>query len=376
MRGLRVWITFCFIYSVFSNSIKDCPTWQARPEGAKDVTDLRPEDISVIASLGDSIMAGYAAVGLTEQEKIHGNVSRIQITEARGKSYIMGGDPGTLSFANFLSHYAPGLQGASKEVQAITRCQANDCQALNGSYQAGVSEFNAALSGAMSVNLDHELDYLIPEMKSKLSPEVFREGWKLITLQIGGNEQCRICDADKKNATHPLTYRDRIESAILRLQREVPRVVINLLGTYEASKWYTVMKDQGSYCPFSNRLRHTKSKACSCVTEKHGAEKADLASKMFNQQLEVITKKYVGKPGGTFAVMYSPAPVDLTSFPVQVFSDLDCFHPNEKGHQWMAKVFWNQLFTPRRLKPTEMLYSQELEIHCPSEEDRFPTTGL
>lgn len=36
----------------------------------------------------------------------------------------------------------------------------------------------------------------------------------------------------------------------------------------------------------------------------------------YNKQLQAIAAKYPGKPGGTFAVMYSPAPIDILSFPI------------------------------------------------------------
>lgn len=36
----------------------------------------------------------------------------------------------------------------------------------------------------------------------------------------------------------------------------------------------------------------------------------------YNQQLQTIANKYKGQPNGTFAVMYSPAPIDISTFPI------------------------------------------------------------
>jgi len=36
----------------------------------------------------------------------------------------------------------------------------------------------------------------------------------------------------------------------------------------------------------------------------------------YNEQLQTIANKYKGQPNGTFAVMYSPAPIDISSFPI------------------------------------------------------------
>ncbi|KAG1308086.1 hypothetical protein G6F61_005674 [Rhizopus arrhizus] len=101
----------------------------------------------------------------------------------------------------------------------------------------------------------------------------------------------------------------------------------------------------------------------------------DSVSDGYNQQLQAIAAKYPGKPGGTFAVMYSPAPIDILSFPIDALSNLDCFHPSLKGHQWIAKTFWNQLFLGKSLKPSVMKFDSNLKIRCPTEDDRLPTTS-
>ncbi|KAG1088832.1 hypothetical protein G6F42_020155 [Rhizopus arrhizus] len=42
----------------------------------------------------------------------------------------------------------------------------------------------------------------------------------------------------------------------------------------------------------------------------------DALSDAYNAKLEAIADKYKGQPNGTFAVMYSPAPIDISSFPI------------------------------------------------------------
>jgi phospholipase B1 len=36
----------------------------------------------------------------------------------------------------------------------------------------------------------------------------------------------------------------------------------------------------------------------------------------YNAKLQAIADKYKGTANGTFAVMYSPAPIDISTFPV------------------------------------------------------------
>jgi phospholipase B1 len=42
----------------------------------------------------------------------------------------------------------------------------------------------------------------------------------------------------------------------------------------------------------------------------------DALSDSYNVRLQAIADKYKGTPGGTFAVMYSPAPIQISTFPV------------------------------------------------------------
>ena len=42
--------------------------------------------------------------------------------------------------------------------------------------------------------------------------------------------------------------------------------------------------------------------------------------------------------GDDFGIMYSPDNCDFSNWPVQAFSNFDCFHPSVLGHQFTAKV--------------------------------------
>lgn len=47
---------------------------------------------------------------------------------------------------------------------------------------------------------------------------------------------------------------------------------------------------------------------------------------------------------------------------VYIFSNVDCFHPSLKGHQWIAKSFWNQLFLKSSAKPSTMNFDANLGV--------------
>lgn len=57
-------------------------------------------------------------------------------------------------------------------------------------------------------------------------------------------------------------------------------------------------------------------KECVCGASEEGLKAMEAASEGYNKQLEKIAARYPGKPGGSFAVMYSPAPIDILSFPI------------------------------------------------------------
>ncbi|KAI9243256.1 hypothetical protein BY458DRAFT_141020 [Sporodiniella umbellata] len=108
-------------------SIDDCPKLSPRNSGPKDVTDLRADDIEVVGAIGDSIMAGFAMLGVNHDQGGTGILNISTVLEARGRSYGIGGDPGAVTIANFIKHYNPKVQGASVLDQVTSFCSAKDC---------------------------------------------------------------------------------------------------------------------------------------------------------------------------------------------------------------------------------------------------------
>ncbi|KAG1176305.1 hypothetical protein G6F70_005555 [Rhizopus microsporus] len=361
--------------TVFANvqSISDCPALPPRKSPPKDVTDLRPDDIKVVAALGDSIMAGFAMMGVNYGAHGTGIVNFTSIMEFRGNSYGIGGDTDAVTLANFVKHYSPNVKGASRLAHIVSYCSAKECTIPESFYRPLIDNLNGAQSGAIAMNLDYELDYLIPRMKSYFKKdEDFKKAWKFITIQIGSNDQCDACSASEKSKyVTPELYGKYVNAALQRIQKEIPRVVVNLLGTFKVSNVLRLTAGHHDYCPPNGILENTKE--CACGTSEEGLKAMDATSEAYNKQLEKIAAKYPGKPGGSFAVMYSPAPIDILSFPIDAISNIDCFHPSLKGHQWIAKNFWNQIFLSKDKKPKHMKFDDKLKIYCPTENDRFPT---
>ncbi|KAG1052736.1 hypothetical protein G6F43_005147 [Rhizopus delemar] len=356
-------------------SISECPKLAPRTSAAKDVTDLRIDDIEVVAALGDSAMAGFAMMGVAKREETPGVIEFDFdfVREFRGNSYGIGGDDGAVTLANFIKYYNSNVSGASTSSHLVSLCYGPFCVPYLSRYRPVKDNFNAAQYGAIAMNLNYELDYLIPRMKSQFSsPEQYSTAWKMITLQIGSNDQCSSCNTVFSPFIHPDNYEMHIENAIQRIQKEIPRTVVHLLKNFKISDVYQRTQNETEYC--KARLVSSRKFECDCFDTPDSVAGMDTYYDAYNKKLEAIAAKYSAEPGGTFAVMYSPSEVDVLSFPIDCFSNTDCFHPSLKAHQWLAKSYWNQLFFEASLKPPVMKFDPDLKIRCPTEQDRLHTT--
>ncbi|KAL9539926.1 hypothetical protein MBANPS3_009989 [Mucor bainieri] len=312
-----------------------------------------------------SIFAGYGIKNVPEGPSglIHPNA----LTEHRGLDYMMGGDPDAISIANFMKHYNLKLLGPSSNTHPLVSIAGKVPYATH--YPLS-DNLNAAISGAMAVNLDIELDYLLQELNNPFSPNAnAKNEWKMLNIHIGSNEMCQACDSKLTNLTTPDVYAREIENAVQRIQKSMPKVFVNLSehSTCHLKILFSVIdklaKANPQYC--SNR---DIIKPCACFLQ-NKLEQMDEMMEQFNTKLKAIAHKYAPQPGSTFGVAYTPFPIDFESFPINAFSNIDCFHPSVYGHQWMAKSIWNQLFT--KSKPSTMLFNFSEEIYCPTNSDRL-----
>ncbi|CAO0790873.1 unnamed protein product [Mucor circinelloides] len=261
-------------------SIADCPALPDRNATAKDVTDLRIDDIKVIGGLGDSIMAGFAIMGV--DDRVFGARDISLVTEYRGDSYAIGGDPNAITIANFMKRFNPNLQGASVFSHLASVCKEGDCKFPDSVYHPLLDKSNAAQSGAVAMNLDYELDYLIPSMKSYIFSTNYENDWKMITIQIGSNDQCASCGGVIEDHVTPDAYGNYVEAAIERIRTEIPKVVVNLFATFKVSKVFTLSAGQ-AYCVPNGFFDNTNE--CACFRSADNLAKMDALS---DGELEVL----------------------------------------------------------------------------------------
>lgn len=56
----------------------------------------------------------------------------------------------------------------------------------------------------------------------------FENDWKMISLQVGGNDQCSSCL--DPNIYTPDNYERYVDAAIQRIQDSIPKVIVNLIN--------------------------------------------------------------------------------------------------------------------------------------------------
>ena len=142
------------------------------------VHELTPADIGVVLGIGDSIMAGFGIDGRSKA-----------LYEDRGRSFAMGGAHHATTIPNLLQYFrGKRVLGASVGQHLDNLCYGALCF---GMHINATDRLNAALSGSLAMNIPPQVAYLVEQLRSEAAAP---DSWKLLTLQIGANDQCLACN--------------------------------------------------------------------------------------------------------------------------------------------------------------------------------------
>ena len=139
---------------------------------AQSVNKLRPQDVGIIAAVGDSISAGVGATATNIMEVFN---------EHRGVSFVTGGEGSwrdTLTLANIIKEFNPDLKGMSfGKTRAF----------IPLSKQKGV---NIGLNLSISRSLANDVPRMVKQLVRKVRSTVpeWRKLWKIVTILVGHNE--------------------------------------------------------------------------------------------------------------------------------------------------------------------------------------------
>lgn len=301
----------------------DTPTFEActplpAPADTNDVNNLRPGNIKVVMAMGDSITAGMSAK----------DTNVLSLKEYRGLAYSIGGDPGVTTLPNLLSPFLPSGYPIGFSTGIGSRTSAG-----NG--------LNAAVSGAINSDMLGQAQWLVQQLKANNKINMTGD-WKLLTIWIGSNNLCDVCDNSGYNGDN---FQSQVTSALEYLYANVPRLFVNLVANLEISTMYNI---NSGACSLLHMI------ACGCVGTSNANSRALVAStgKDYQARAFAIAKNFNGR-SNSFAVVVQPFLVQTVITERSQLSAADCFHPSAPSHAVAAVALWNNILTPAASKKTQ-----------------------
>jgi len=269
--------------------------------------------------LGDSITAGMSAK----------DTNLLSLKEYRGLAYSMGGDAGVTTLPNLLKPYLPNGYpiGLSTGI---------------GERNSAGNGLNAAVSGAINKDMLSQAQWLVQQLKA--NPKInMANDWKFLTLWIGSNNLCDVCD--NQNANNGNNFETEVTSALNYIYANVPRVFVNMVANLEISTLYNI---NSGACSFIHWM------VCGCVGSSSSAdrEQVRVAGKDYQSLAVTIAQQFNSRNNTEFAVVVQPFLVQTVITERNQLSAADCFHPSAPSHATAAVALWNNLLTPAAQKKT------------------------
>lgn len=323
------------LQELMSNCAKNTP----RTTEATSVRTLHPEDLRVVAAIGDSITAAFAALnGLP--------------VEFRGLSAVIGGDPDRVTLPNILEHFSGRhLEGAATD---WTDPLADAAGLYPGRYspllppRPGAAHLDAAISNGLAMDGPRQVDYLARVMSDeKLGHVSVQEDWKLVTILLGANDLMEYC-----RRLEPLNqlleelipkWKLAMNSTLAMIRKHFPRTFVALMAVPDVGEM-GAFRHSSKVC---SALHATVEKTSFCPA----GSLTDGLQEGMNKALEQLQQFWNDVVHAEdFAVVYQPFSQKMNFPNVTYLSSLDCFHPGQHGHAEAAVNLWNSLLATREQK--------------------------
>lgn len=335
------------------HNLRAIPDFSCVPYGPSNstptnVNNVRPGDITVIGAMGDSLTAAFGALAYWPWDVT---------TEYRGVSWSIGGDEtitqGRVTLPNILKLYNPNIKGFAIGTGKADQPDARLDRAVTGSRAP------AMLSQALD---------LIDKIQ-EMSNVNIDEDWKMITIWVGSNDLCDVCNFPELYS--PENYEANIRAAIGALKHALPRVFLNLIQGLNPTMLYGV---DYKFCSLLHQYE------CPC-----GASDDASIRDMVNQTLAEYNKRlgYIAEDpslnSNNFTIVVQPF-LTKTSVPKLPDGDpdmsyfaLDCFHFSGLAHEAAAVGLWNNLFQPVLSKTQEWVPGEK--FLCPHQDQVLYTSA-
>ncbi|KAL7751504.1 hypothetical protein RI367_002966 [Sorochytrium milnesiophthora] len=310
----------------------------------RDALHVRYSDIEVIATLGDSISAGF---GMRS-----GKAPFTRPLEFRGLVFNVGGDDGAFTLPNYLRVYTPRLVGAPTWVSLPL---------------AHGKALDRAVSGSIVQDLPRQTHELLKLLTRRAYKPRREYSWKLVNLFVGANNVCRICQAEPgEGVAAPSAFEAGLRDTLSILQDGTDRVLVNLIGLFNISTVYDVAMEN-SYCT----AIFERFGLCPCISHSPEIRQAmDKLAVRYNGIMQRVAHEFDGNP--LFKVNFQPGlvDVDIPQFGQEYLSKLDCFHPNLCANQAMSVGLWANMIQEEGKKTTRF-DPYNLTWTCPSPQNMY-----
>lgn len=329
-----------------------------------DIYSVRPKDIKVIAALGDSITASFMSRGRL-------NNPLKSLFEYRGNSWTIGKDVADTVYSYF-QRASKDLIGGSTKYHFPTVCFGPLCPFphLTRKMYKHLDGYNFAFSGAQFSNMKLQADMLVDEFKK--DKNIKESDWKLVTIFIGANDACLGClGLDSLGIPKTVDdFKETMYEVVEVIRQSVPNVLVNFMTIFKLSG----IRELGDKNPVCEKARIFNTYVeCTCAFG--NSTKQDVSDKLvllWNEAIHEMHEYYRGRYDDfAFLVDRGMGALNLRELDISFISDVDCFHPSEVGHSYLAKNAWNNLFLPYEEK-TSYVSNSSIRIYCPTGEETIP----
>ena len=312
---------------------------------ARNVHELKPSDVSVVAALGDSISTGVFAKNPTMDICL-----MRKMPEYRGVSWSIGGDLNIsylLTLPNILKQYNPMVKGYST--------------GLGTEWDDGMG-FNMAVSGAKSSDLPIQAMRLVERLRNDPSIN-YSEDWKIVTLFIGGNDLCRACQQPDRYSARNFYLHLKTTVDILSM---IPRTYVNIAQVVDV---YELRNLNNEYCTLIHAIFKVLGQ-CLCMSNSSSSS----IHSQYAEALRKLEEEYQTEDRDDFSVVVQPffEQIKLSELEnAPSYFTGDCFHFSQKAHAIIALLLWNNMLQPEGEKTNS--FDTQSGIICARENQYFYT---
>ncbi|CAI4229687.1 unnamed protein product [Auanema sp. JU1783] len=292
-----------------------CPLVKPVLHTGDNISNLSPEDIDIVAAMGDSLATGRGLWPSTD-------------VEFRGAAFPIGGDAnidGLVTIPNILSQFNTKLEGTA--------------HGMGDREQLPAYQYNVAQSNSETEHLPEQAVELVFRMRKYTKR--LNEKWTLIIIATGSEEFCYHCDAPSHSS---------IRQALGILRKGIPKAFVVLLGPTHVALSFSLNR---------NLLKPR----CPCLADLSKSQYLKIAAE-WKRVFVSVQDEFNSLNYSTFGVLAIPHLTIHSRDPHSLFVE-DKPLLNRKGHMYAAKWLWNRMISGTSYNISDAVFSQD-SYYCPS----------